>query len=338
MIPKSIIHLKPLNLNDFPMNSFKQKIQALISSGSIKLLIRFLVTVSIFALILHSINVHQIWKILHQANLGLLVVAFFMQFGSTTVSAYRWQLIMQNMNFGQCFSFYWRSYFKAMFFNQGLPTSIGGDALRVLDVAGHGFRKRDALYGVMLDRIAGLAALILLNLIAYAFNPDLLPVQVYYLTLLLMAGGLLGIVTITSLARLRWLDAYVRLAVVNTMSERLYQAFLTHRILLLASSLLIPLLAMLGFFATGWALGLRYDLTTYFVIVPPAILLTVIPVSLAGWGVREGALVALFSFIGADKATVLTMSILYGLTLIIVSLPGFLIYLGGRQRLLSTSQ
>ena len=88
----------------------------------------------------------------------------------------------------------------------------------------------------------------------------------------------------------------------------------------------------------GWALGLRYDLTTYFVIVPPAILLTVIPVSLAGWGVREGALVALFSFIGADKATVLTMSILYGLTLIIVSLPGFLIYLGGRQRLLSTSQ
>ena len=56
---------------------------------------------------------------------------------------------MQNLHFGQSFSFYWRSYFKAMFFNQGLPTSIGGDALRVLDVAGQGFRKRDVLYGVM---------------------------------------------------------------------------------------------------------------------------------------------------------------------------------------------
>lgn len=292
-------------------------------------------TASIFALILRSIDVRQIWKILHQANLGLLLIAFFVQFGSTTVSAYRWQLIMHNLNFGQSFSFYWRSYFKAMFFNQGLPTSIGGDALRVLDVAGHGFRKRDALYGVMLDRIAGLAALMLLNLIAYFFNPDLLPIQIYYLTLLLMAGGMIGILVVSYLTKLRWFNAYPKLAILKTMLERLYRAFSTCRTLLLASSLLIPLLAMLGFFATGWALGLRYDLITYFVIVPPAILLTVIPVSLAGWGVREGALVALFSYIGADKATVLTMSVLYGLTLIIVSLPGFLIYLGGRHRLLS---
>ena len=296
------------------------------------MLIRFLVTASIFALIFHSINVHQIWKILHQANFGLLVAAVFMQFGSTTVSAYRWQLIMHNMNFGQSFLFYWRSYFKAMFFNQGLPTTIGGDVLRVLDVAGHGFRKRDSLYGVMLDRIAGLVALMLLNLIAYVFNPDLLPVQVYYLTLLLVVAGLLGFVVATYIRRLRWLDSYPKLAIVKTLSDKLYQAFSAHRTLLLALSLLIPLLAMVGFFVTGWALGLRYDLMTYFVIVPPAILLTVIPVSLAGWGVREGALVALFSFIGADKATVLTMSIVYGLTLIIVSLPGFLIYLGGHQQ------
>ena len=332
--------LKPLKLTDskFPVNSSKQKIQIFISADSIKLLIRLLVTVSIFVLILHSINVYEIWKILHQANLGFLIVAFFMQFGSTTVSAYRWQLIMHNMNFGQSFSFYWRSYFKAMFFNQGLPTSIGGDVLRVLDVAGHGFRKRDSLYGVMLDRIAGLAALMLLNLIAYVFNPNLLPVEIYYLTLLLVAVGLLGFLIITYAKRQPWLDAYPNLAIIKALSNRLNQAFSAHRILLLASSLLIPLLAMMGFFMTGWALGLRYDLMTYFVIVPPAILLTVIPVSLAGWGIREGALVALFSFIGADKATVLTMSILYGLTLIFVSLPGFLIYLGGRQRLLSINQ
>lgn len=332
--------LRLLKLTDskLPVNSSKQKIQIFISADSIKLLIRLLVTVSIFVLILHSINVYEIWKILHQANLGFLIVAFFMQFGSTTVSAYRWQLIMHNMNFGQSFSFYWRSYFKAMFFNQGLPTSIGGDVLRVLDVAGHGFRKRDSLYGVMLDRIAGLAALMLLNLIAYVFNPNLLPVEIYYLTLLLVAVGLLGFLIITYAKRQPWLDAYPNLAIIKALSNRLNQAFSAHRILLLASSLLIPLLAMMGFFMTGWALGLRYDLMTYFVIVPPAILLTVIPVSLAGWGIREGALVALFSFIGADKATVLTMSILYGLTLIFVSLPGFLIYLGGRQRLLSINQ
>ncbi|MBK8536215.1 MAG: flippase-like domain-containing protein [Candidatus Competibacteraceae bacterium] len=312
-----------------PVNNF------FVSMNSIKLWIRVLITLSIFALILRSIHLHEIWKILKQARLDLLLAALLMQFSSTTVSAYRWQLIMQNLHFGQSFSFYWRSYFKAMFFNQGLPTSIGGDALRVLDVAGQGFRKRDVLYGVMLDRITGLGALMLLNLIAYGFDPDLLPIKVGYLILLLVMMGLLSFVGIVSLRRLQWLDAYPKLVMVKILSTRLHQAFLTHRILLLTSSLLIPFLAMMGFFATGWALGLRYDPITYVIIVPPAIFLTIIPVSLAGWGVREGALVGLFSLIGADKATVLAMSILYGLTLLAVSLPGFVIYLSGRQHLIS---
>ena len=142
------------------------RIKSFISSRSIKLLFRIAVTLSIFAIILRSIDIDQIWKILGQARLDLLLAALLMQFGSTSISAYRWQLIMHNLNFGQSLSFYWRSYFKASFFNQGLPTSIGGDALKVLDVASQGFRKRDALYGIMLDRITGLAALMWLNLAA----------------------------------------------------------------------------------------------------------------------------------------------------------------------------
>lgn len=291
-------------------------------------------TLSIFLLIMRSINIQQIWVTLKQVKLDLLVVALVVQFGSTTVSAYRWQLIMNNLHFDQPFSFYWHSYFKAMFFNQGLPTSIGGDAVRVLDMASQGFRKRDALYGIILDRVSGLAALMVLNLLACIFNPDLLPVQVYHVTLALVAIGTIFVVLIASLKYFIWLDNYPQLAIVKAVSARLHQAFLFNRVLLLVSSLLIPLLAMLVFFIIGWALNLRYDLVTYFVIVPPAIYLTIIPISLAGWGVREGALVGLFSLIGADKPTILTMSIIYGFTLIIISLPGLIVYLKGRHRII----
>lgn len=314
-----------------PTSAFRHRIKSLIFKNSIKLLFRIVVTASIFIIILRSIDLDQIWKTLRQARLDLLLVALLMQFGSTSLSAYRWQLIMHNLRFGQFFSFYWRSYFKASFFNQGLPTSIGGDALKVLDVAGQGFRKRDALYGIMLDRITGLAALMWLNLTAYEFAPNLLPSPIYHLTLLLTVGSLAGFVVASSLRHLPWLDTYPRLRVIRTVSERLHQAFLNNRILLIGSSLLIPVLAMLSVFSTGLALGLRYDLVTYFIIVPPAIFLTIIPVSLAGWGIREGTLVALFSLIGADKATILTMSVLYGLMQIGVSLPGFIIYLSGRK-------
>jgi glycosyltransferase 2 family protein len=159
----------------------------------------------------------------------------------------------------------------------------------------------------------------------------LLPEPVYRPILWLLAAGLLGFFSLAFLGRLAWIGGRPRLAVLKTLSDRLLLAVSRRRLLLLASSLLVPLLAMLAFFAAGQALGLRYDLVTYFAIVPPALVLTVIPISIAGWGVREGALVGLFSLIGADKTVVLMMSLVYGMLLIIVSLPGLVVFLKDRR-------
>ena len=306
---------------------------SIISNNSIKFLLRVVATVFILALIMRSINAAQVWQVLNKTRIDYLAAALMLQFGSTAVSAYRWQMIMQNLHFGQNFAFYWRSYFKGMFFNQGLPTSIGGDAVRMLDVARRGFRKRDALYGVMVDRIIGLGALMSLTLLAYLLNPDLLPKQVHRPILLIISTGALGFFSIFFIKYFTWLNRFPKLAIISIIAKRLHQALSSQRLLLVVASLLIPILALLGFFATGWALGLRVSLMTYFAIVPPALVLTVIPISVAGWGVREGALVGLFSLIGADKAAVLMMSLLYGLTLIIVSMPGLVTYLKGRHYL-----
>lgn len=297
-----------------------------------KFVVRIAVTASILFLILRSIDTGQIAAVMSEARLDLLFVALLLQFGSTAVSAYRWQLIMHNLNFGQSFPFYLRSYLKASFFNQGLPTSIGGDTLRVLDVARCGFRKRDVLYGVAVDRIVGLAALLLLTLLACVSKPGLLPQNVFLPIVLLMTCGLVGLLCISLLRRMTWLEQYPKLGFIWAVSVRFHRSLSTGRFTLIALSLLIPLLAMLCFYCLGWALGLRYGLMTYFAIVPPAIVLTVIPVSIAGWGVREGALVSLFSLIGASKPAVLMMSLLYGLTLVIVGLPGLVIYLKGLRR------
>lgn len=312
------------------MSLCSDPVTVFVPSAWVKLSFRIAVTILILAVIFHSIHSDQVWRIVQQARPELILVALLMQFFSTSVAAGRWQLLMRNLHFGQSFAFYWRSYFKAMFFNQGLPTSIGGDALRVLDVAGRGFRKRDALYGVILDRITGLAALMLLNVLAYAWDPTLLPEPIFRLVGWLLAGGIVALAGLLLLNRLPWRIADAGSGIIRALLGQLGRALRHNRLLLIVLSLLIPILAMLSFFAAGQALGLPYDLLTYCVIVPPALLLTVIPVSVAGWGVREGALIGLFSLIGADRATVLTLSILYGLLQIVVSLPGFVVYLRGR--------
>ncbi len=298
-----------------------------------KLIFRALVTALMFALIFRTIDVGQVLATLQKARPELLAVAIVLQFASLTLAAYRWYLVMQNLNFGQSVRFYWRSYLKGMFFNQGLPTSVGGDALRVLDVARQGFRKRDAFYGVFLDRVIGVAALMLVNLVALLLVRELLPRQITYLIALVAAGGLAGFVVAFLPRQMRWLELSPNawLLRVRGLSVRLHQVFQRNRLQIIVWSLLIHLLGMLCIFSTGWALGLRFGLLTYLVIVPPVLLFTLIPVSLAGWGVREGAMVALFSFVGADKAAVLTMSVLYGVILIVVSLPGLAVYLHGHR-------
>jgi len=308
------------------------KTVATATATAAKFLLRLLVTTLMLYAIFRLLDVRQIWRTLTQADPWLLFAALLLELASAVAAAWRWQLLMRNLGFGQDFAFYCCSFFKGLFFSQGLPTSIGGDALRMLDVAARGFRKRDALYAIAIDRIAGLGALLVLTLCACIANPTLLPARLYWLVFLLVSAGLFGLAGGYAAGRHGWFSHWPRLALAHLLAEKLHQAISQRRRLLLLSSLLVPALALLGFYATGRALGLPFGLATYFAIVPLALVLSVIPVSIAGWGVREGALVGLFGLVGADRTAVLMMSLLYGIMLILVSLPGLAIFLRGRHQ------
>jgi uncharacterized protein (TIRG00374 family) len=265
----------------------------------------------------------------------LLLLAVLFQLISTFVASFRWKLVMQRLGFGQDFVFYLRSYFKGSFFNQGLPTSIGGDALRVIDVARNGHRKRDAFYGVAVDRGLGLVGLLVFNLLANIFAPELLPRNVFIALNVLVLLGIIGFIVFYYLNRITRLEQWVPTRVLLRISQRLdtvlcdIPSVFKH----LAFSLLIHLMALLSMYFIGSGVGLQFDLLTYMVVVPPVILLTIVPISLAGWGVREGGMIGLFTLLGADLTLVLSMSIIYGLILIFTSLPGLVVYLTGKHHL-----
>ena len=70
-----------------------------------------------------------------KAQLNTTLNALALQLASNCVAAGRWRLIMHRIGVPGSFAFYLRSFFKGALFNQGLPTSIGGDGLRILDAA-----------------------------------------------------------------------------------------------------------------------------------------------------------------------------------------------------------
>ncbi len=299
------------------------------------LLLRLAVTLLVFWLIFRAIDLEGVVQTITGAAPSLLLVALLFQLASTLLASWRWKLVMQRLGFGRDFTFYLRSYFKGTFFNQGLPTSVGGDALRVLDVARTGHRKRDAFYGVAVDRGLGLAGLLVFNLLAHLLAPELLPRQAFIAINALVLLGLAGFSATWFLHRLHVLERWVPTRVLLRISQRLATVLSSRRDLgvQLGLSLLIHLLALLAIYYIGRSVGLEFSLITYMVIVPPVILLTLVPVSLAGWGVREGGMIGLFALIGADQTLVLSMSILYGVTLIVSSLPGLYAYLTGKHHL-----
>lgn len=297
-----------------------------------KSLLTYGLKLSVAGLLLYFIFSHihpgETAAALRAASPVYVVAALFFQVLCNSVASCRWRLIMERLGFHAPRLFYLRSYFKGIFFNQGLPSSIGGDGIRILDCSRLGSAK-EAFFGVFIDRIVGLAGLLLLNIAALLMSHHLLPPQVKYSLLLILAALTIGLLLLFFLRNFSFFAEGKYLGFLGSLSERYFQVYSSAGAisLQLGLSILIHLLAISAFFLNGLAVGLDFPLQVYLTLVPPVVLLTILPISLAGWGVREGAMVGFFLLVGADKTKVLALSLLSGLTMLASSLPGLVIYL-----------
>lgn len=299
-------------------------------------LIKLAISALIIGFILYKFDIASVWQHISNAHLGLLLAALVMQMLSQTVAAYRWSLIMEALQFKHPFSFYFKSYFKGSLFNQVLPTSIGGDAYRIAEVSAHGGLIKEAFYGVFIDRIVGLIGLLLLNLLANLIWPNLLPEQIFIGINVIIFLALFGFFVLMAVHKFEVFNRFRLTRLFYQLSERFRFIYKTPKRISqqLGLSILIHLLSMFAIFGIGHSVGINEPLTIYLVLIPPAILLTILPISFAGWGIREGALIALFMMIGIDQNLVLAMSLLYGILLIISALPGLVFYLRSQHKYL----
>lgn len=299
-------------------------------------LIKVGLSIAIIGYILSKFDLLAVWDIILGANFGLIVAALLVQMLSQAVAAYRWLLIMAMLKFKHHFSFYLRSYFKGSLFNQVLPTSIGGDAFRIAEVSAHGGLVSEAFYGVFIDRVVGLVGLLLLNLLANSIQSDLMPHEVFMAINIILILALFGLFVLMAIHKFSVFNQYKITRPFYQLSERFRFIYKTPKRISqqLGLSILIHLLSMIAIFGIGHSVGINEPLVNYLVIIPPAILLTILPISFAGWGVREGALVVLFMMIGIEETQVIAMSLIYGILLIISALPGMYFYLTSQHKYL----
>lgn len=224
-------------------------------------------------------------------------------------------------------------YFEGAFFNLFLPTLIGGDIVRGVTIY-RITRGHDAsIASILVDRISGFAALIVIALMALGLaygevrDPQvaamILGVAAAFFTMI--AVLLNARVKACALSLLRGMGLTRFQVKLQGMVEALHRYRGHHRALgqaLLLSALLQGLI-IVTYYLIGTGLNLGVPMAYFFLYVPLITFVAMLPVSVAGLGVREGGAVYFFARVGVDAAAALSMSLAwFSLTLIVSSLGG----------------
>jgi len=289
-----------------------------------KNVLKLIITIVIFYVLFQYIDFEHVIKVLKKSHGGFILLALLAQLASTLIAAYRWRLIMKLLDFHEKVSFYVQSYFRGTFFNQVLPGSIGGDAVRTIELVQKGYDKKDAIYGIFVDRVIGLVGLLVLNLIANNLFYGSFPSWLYQLLNLITLGGIAGFSMLFVFEKFTFLTRYSFSNLFVRLSKRLNKLYGNKALLIqhITITVVVHIFSILAIYALALSVEVNLNLETLLIAIPPVFLLTIIPISLAGWGVRESGMVGILMLVGAQKEEILVISVLYGLLLIIAALPG----------------
>jgi hypothetical protein len=235
-----------------------------------------------------------------------------------------------------------RVWFAGLFINQVGLTFIASDVMRGVQFVREGVPRRAAGRAVVLDRIVGLAVLLLMVDAVLPFIANLTDDATFRYGLLVLAcistGGLLCLLLanfmMALLARLpaklsqhRIIEIAVDLA---SVSRFLYTQ--PKRSLRIAAlSFVMHLLNVAGLVWIAWSLGADASPWAMAAVVVPVMFLAMLPISIAGWGVREAAAITALGFLQVPAQIALTASVAFGLSAIFASLPGILVLVTTRR-------
>jgi uncharacterized protein (TIRG00374 family) len=261
------------------------------------------------------------------------------------LSAIRWRWLSQPLGFQRPLRNYVADYFVGMFFNLLLPTSIGGDAVRAVSLNARSGRKMAALLSVFLDRLSGLLVLLALACLAAIVCPISLPTWMAAAIGGTVGAAVLGLLMLPLVIRaLTRLDGQrPTIARFRRLAESLRNALRVFwgrpRLVFAATALsvLIQLSGVVQVAMIGQAVGAEVPLAVYGVAVPMVALLTLLPVSLNGMGVREAGMVIFLQPAGLEPGRAVTIAFLWFCSQTVAGLAGAGVYLSARSRRPETS-
>ncbi|HLX18163.1 MAG TPA: lysylphosphatidylglycerol synthase transmembrane domain-containing protein [Bradyrhizobium sp.] len=299
--------------------------------------LKVVVSVELLYLALRKANFSDLAARLDVASLGWIGLAIAVTFLQIFIGVLRWRIVGAECGAPLPTRQAMRYNLIGTFFNQTLPSSIGGDAVRLWLVARSGAGWRAATYSIFVDRAIGLIALAVIIVASLPWSYRLIGDAYGRWALLLidlaaLAGGagflLVGVLPWPWLKR--WWGTHHIHACAVIANRVMFSKRSGPSIAVL--SLLVHVLAVVIAWCVVQSITAPVAFSQTFLLIPPVMLITMLPISIAGWGVREATMGLAFGYAGLLTYEGINISLLYGAVSFIVGGFGGLVWIFSAEK------
>ena len=300
--------------------------------------LRLLASVAILAVLIPRVHLGAVMR-LH--TLSWLLAAVAVTFVGVALSAVRWQRVLAALGLEASVLTLMKHYLASLFVGNVLPSTVGGDVLRVSRLAATNGEAPGTFASVVIERLTGWVVLPVLTLVAVIANPGLRreAPEAVGLALLIALSTLTGLILVLVAAahprlggRLNATDGWRRFTGAVHLGLDRFRRRPGLALEVLTVGFVYQLAVMFAAFLAAKALGIDVGWTAILAFFPVVAIIQVIPVTIGGLGTREGSLVLLLGALDVAAADAIALGLLfYGVNLVVSLLGAPAFALGARR-------
>lgn len=302
---------------------------------------KILVSIALLGYLVVTIDITSVIRVISSTNPGYLAIAFLLILSGVVLSALKWKLLLGAIGVHISLLLAVKYYFIGLYFNNFMPTSIGGDVVRIHETAKASGHKTEVALSVLTERILGLLALMIIGLLGLFYFVETKTVGqeiiqravvilglIIAIILVIVIGGLdIGNRVLAGPAATRKYKATE--TIVQTGVEAL-NAFKKNKGVLfitLSFSIIFQSMVIGGNYFAALSAGLSLDIKWFVMFIPAVTIISMVPITLNGIGLRENSYVYFFGIAGLTSEAALSIGIITYLLVLAASLIGGLTYL-----------
>lgn len=322
------------------LGRMSQRVRAALANRRVLLALKIAVSGAVLGYLFYFIDVGQFYDRLAGLPAWFVFFAWAYYAGCTLISACRWRLLLASRGIPLPVLRLFNFYMVGMFLNSFMPGAVGGDVIKSWDLYRLTGRGNDAVASVFVDRFTGLIGLTLLGALAAPFGQHLLDSRVAVIAIF---GSL---VFLSAVVAVLWIGPIARLAIriirgvlPGRIAEKLADLYMAlhlyqERPRALAAaivlSMIIQCLQASYYAMTALALGIHVEVFYFILFLPAVVLISTVPLTFGGLGVREGVMIVLFAQVGVAGSDVLAISLTVFVINTLLSLYGGLLLIRRR--------